>query len=378
MSKIGIITFHASDNCGSVLQAFALQRVLKDKFDTESEIVDFSNEGQKRMYSPFWKVTGIKSIIKNALWATVYSDIRKQIEAYKLFRKKYLKLSLNSYCDTSELVQLNNDYDKFITGSDQVWNIKCLDADEAYYLSFADDEKKYAYAVSFGANNPFICEDGKRYLELVKKFKKISVREKNAQKWTNNVLSQEIKICLDPTLLLDENDWNYCIDIGEKPIVEKKYIFYYCFSITQPIARFLHMVSRKYNLPVYFLEPKEWALRCCWKNGIKLVGKYGPEVFLNLMKNAEIIFTTSFHGTVFSTIFHKKFWYIDSGSNDPEKDDRAISILSQLGLSERYKTIDWLANAELDGNLDYTQTDKRLKRLKEESFEFLKEIIDEK
>ena len=81
MSKIGIITFHASDNCGSVLQAFALQRVLKDKFDTESEIVDFSNEGQKRMYSPFWKVTGIKSIIKNALWATVYSDIRKQIEA---------------------------------------------------------------------------------------------------------------------------------------------------------------------------------------------------------------------------------------------------------------------------------------------------------
>ena len=377
MRKIGIITFHASDNCGSVLQAFALQKVLKDKFNTDSDVIDFSNEGQKSMYRPFWKVTGFKSIIKNALWATVYTDIKEQISAYKSFRDNYLKLSPNSFTDTNELKCLNDEYDKFITGSDQVWNIKCMDADDAYYLSFADDEKKYAYAVSFGANNPFIGDEGEHYIKLANGFRDISVRENNAQKWAQNALKKDIRICLDPTLLLNENQWAEYINIGENPIIGGKYLFYYCFSISQPIARFLKQTSKKYNMPVYFLEPKEWALRCCWKNNIKLVGKYGPEVFLNMMKNAEIVFTTSFHGTVFSAIFHKKFWYIDSGHNDPEKDDRAISILNQLGLYDRYKTTDWLSNANLDTNLDYSETDRRLEILKEESFEYLKEIINE-
>jgi hypothetical protein len=377
MLNVGIVTFHASDNCGSVLQTFALQKVLKDKFNTGSEVIDFSNDGQKELYRPFWKVTGIKSLIKNALWATVYGEIKKQINAYKNFRDKYLKLSSNSYSETNELVCLNDKYDKFITGSDQVWNIKCLDADDAYYLSFADDEKKYAYAVSFGANNPFIGEKGEHYIQLANSFKRISVRENNAQKWTKNVLKKDIQICLDPTLLLDENQWANYIDIGDEPIIKGKYILYYCFSISQSIARFLQQISKKYNMPVYFLEPKEWALRCCWKNNIKLVGKYGPEVFLNMMKNADIVFTTSFHGTVFSAIFHKKFWYIDSGHNDPEKDDRAISILNQLGLYDRYRTTDWLSNAELDAALDYKETDRRLEKLKEESFEYLKEIINE-
>ncbi len=377
MSRIGIVTFHASDNCGSVLQAFALQRVLKDKFNTDSDIIDFSNEGQKGMYRPFWRITGVKSLIKNVLWATVYSEIIKQIAAYKRFRYVYLKLSSKSYSETSELACLNEEYDKFISGSDQVWNIKCLDADDAYYLSFADDGKKYAYAVSFGANNPFVGENREHYIQLASEFKKISVRENNAQKWTKNALKKEIKICLDPTLLLDENEWIDYIDIGEEPVTKGKYIFYYCFSISQPIARFLQQVSKQYNMPVFFLEPKEWALRCCWKNNIKLVGKYGPEVFLNMVKNAEIVFTTSFHGTVFSTIFHKKFWYIDSGNNNPEKDDRAISILSQLGLHDRYRTINWLVNAKLDDEINYNETDIKLKKLKEESFAYLKGIINE-
>lgn len=373
----GIVTFHASDNCGSVLQAYALQKTLKDRFNTDSEIINFSNENQRQMYSPFWKVTGVKSLIKNTLWATVYRDIKKQIGSYDTFRKKYLKLSSDSFSKTSELQVLNNRYDKFVTGSDQVWNTKCLDADDAYYLSFAEDNKKYAYAVSFGANNPFIGEDAEHYTNLADSFKRISVREKNAQKWSEAALNKDIPICLDPTLLLNEKEWQDYVDFGKEPIIKGKYIFYYCFRLTQPIARFLQKVSEKYNMPVYFLEPKEWALRCCWKNKIKLVGEYGPEVFLNVMKNADIIFTTSFHGTVFSTIFHQNFWYIDSGHNDPEKDDRAISLLSQLDLSDRYKTVEWLINNELNKKINYDNTDSKLEILKEKSFDYLREIVNE-
>ena len=82
-----------------------------------------------------------------------------------------------------------------------------------------------------------------------------------------------------PCYFLKEN--GKTVQLGSAPIIQGDYIFYYCFSISQEIASFLHQVSKKTGMPVYFFEPKEWALRCCWKNKIRLVKKYGPEAFLN-------------------------------------------------------------------------------------------------
>ena len=377
MSKVGILTFHASNNCGSMLQAFALQTVLKDKLGFDNELIDFSNKGQKEMYLPFWRITGIKSIIKNALWLTVYGQIKRQIKAYQVFSKKYFCLSSDSYETTASLTILNEKYEKFIVGSDQVWNICCMDADDAYYLSFVKNVKKYAYAVSFGANSPYSIADGEYYKELTKSFDAISVREKNAQKWIKEATGLDVPICLDPTMLLNQSEWEKSIDIGETPLIDGQYIFFYCFSISQDIARFLKLISKRLNMRVYFLEPKEWALRCCWKNSIKLVDQYGPEVFLNIMKYAEIIFTTSFHGTAFSTIFHKNFWYIDSGYNDLSKDDRAVSFLSQLKLLSRYRTVDYLKSHELNISPNYNQVDSELNKLVNKSMGYLRNIANE-
>ena len=129
--KTATITFHNSYNCGSMLQALALQKVLIDKYGVDNEILDFSNQGQKEMYSTFWKVTGFKSFIKNALWATVYKRIKQQAAAYEAFEHKYFRLSQDTYTSNKELTATNSKYQKFITGSDQVWNIRCMDADDA-------------------------------------------------------------------------------------------------------------------------------------------------------------------------------------------------------------------------------------------------------
>ncbi|WP_395015909.1 polysaccharide pyruvyl transferase family protein [Robinsoniella peoriensis] len=376
MKKIGLITFHASNNCGSMLQAFALQKVLKDKFGVENELIDFSNKGQKEMYKPFWKVTGVKSIIKNALWCTVYKQIKKQIDSYEIFCKKYLDVSELSYEITKELKGVNGKYDKYITGSDQVWNICCMDADDAYYLSFVEEGKKYAYAVSFGANNPFVTGND-HYKKLVRSFNGISVRESNAKKWIEHALDRKVPICLDPTMLLKQEEWKVYLDIGEQPIINGKYIFYYCFSISQPVAKFLKETSKRMKMPVYFLEPKEWALRCCWKNSIKLVSQYGPEVFLNLIKNATVVFTTSFHGTAFSTIFYKNFWYIDSGNNDLEKDDRAVSFLTQLGLLDRYRTVEYLRSHDLIYQPDYSKVNSKWNELIQQSMAYLRGVVND-
>lgn len=378
MQSVGIITFQNSQNCGSMLQAFALQHVLTRRFDTDCKLINFSNPGQQGMYSPFWRVDGPKQVVKNALWATVYPKILRQIESYCSFKNEYLDETDDPISDSSDLVSLNSAFDKFITGSDQVWNIRCMDADDAYYLSFVeDDAKKYAYAVSFGANNPFESERGETFRRYVSSFHRVSVREHNAQKWIKRAISRDVDLCLDPTMLLDQKAWEDSVSFGEEPIIKGRYIFYYCFSINQRIARFLHAVSKKLDMPVYYFDPKEWALRCCWKNGIRLVPEFGPLAFLNYMRHAEVIFTTSFHGTAFSTLFHKTFWYISPDSSGQTADDRATSFLSQLGLMDRYRTTKDLLGTDLKNSPDYAHVEELLAVLRSHSLAYLESIVDD-
>ncbi len=177
-------------------------------------------------------------------------------------------------------------------------------------------------------------------------------------------------------MLIDKDEWESIIEVGE-PIIKKKYIFYYCFSITEKIQRLLHFLSRKYKMPVYFLEAKEWALKTCWRNAIRLVGKYGPDVYMNMVKNSTLFLTTSFHGTAFATIYKKCFWYIDTGNNNPEKDDRALTFLNQLGLMERYKSIDNLKQLDIYQKFDYEESICKLDKLRIISFDYLNRIVEE-
>lgn len=377
MKKIGILTFHASHNNGSMLQALALQTILEEKYKCKVEIINFSNLNQQNMYAILPKADNFKRKIKNLIWLTNYKQLKKQYNSYCEFSDKYFHLS-KEFCQNHEdLKKIANNYDAIIVGSDQVWNIACRDADDAYYLDFTEDIPKYTYAVSFGANNPFKLDNGsdihKNYSE---KFKKISVREKNAQKWIKEATDRDVPICLDPTMLFNENEWNNIVDIGDR-IIKEKYIYYYCFSITPKVQKFLKWLSKEKNMPVYFMEAKEYTLKACWKNGIKLIGKYGPDVYMNVVKNSELFVTTSFHGTAFATIYNKNFWYIDSGHNDPSKDDRAISFLSQLGLMDRYKTIEELKKINLETTINYSEVEKKLDILRKESKNYIESVVED-
>ncbi len=378
MNKTGIMTFHASHNNGSMLQALALQYILTEKYELPVEIIDFSNSAQHDMYAPLPKATNIKRVIKKAIFACNYRQLQKQYEAYNSFSDRYFRLSKHSYQTGQQLAACEQDYCAVIAGSDQVWNIKCMDADDAYYLNFVKNASKYAYAVSFGANNPFKLEtEPGHYVSLINSFRNISVRERNAQKWIREAAGREVSVCLDPTMLIDRKEWEDLVAVGDVPIIQGDYIFYYCFSITNDIQRFLKKISKKYRMPVYFMDAKEWTIKACWRNNIRLIEEYGPDAYMNVVKYAKIFITTSFHGTAFATIYEKCFWYLNDGGNDPEKDDRALTFLNQLHLMDRYKTIPELAAANLLQTKDYTEAKGKLAELRAASFAYLDEIVKE-
>lgn len=377
MKKIGMITFHASHNNGSMLQTLALQNILSNRYGCDVEIINFSNPDQRNMYAPLPKADNYKRVIKNMIWMTQYTQMKKQYDAYNAFSSKYFKLSSKEYTYSEEMAELDGVYDAVIAGSDQVWNIACRDADDAYYLNFLKKTPKYGYAISFGANNPFMLDgDTNTHKKLVSEFKKISVREKNAQKWIKEALNLDTPICLDPTMLLTMEEWENLVDVGDTPIIAGDYIYYYCFSITEDVQQFLKWVSNKTGMPVYFMEAKEWTLKTCWRNKIKLIGSYGPDVYMNVVKNAKLFITTSFHGTAFATIYKKNFWYISDGK--PNKtDDRAQSFLTQLGLMERYKTIDELMTLDLSVAPDYEIPYQKLSALQKFSYGYLDKVIQQ-
>ncbi|MBQ8885925.1 MAG: polysaccharide pyruvyl transferase family protein [Clostridia bacterium] len=377
MYKVGLLTFHASHNNGSMLQALALQTVLEKKYDCEVELINFSNAGQQNMYSVLPKPNNFKRLIKNIIWRTNIKQLRKQFSAYHKFSQRYFHLSKKKYKKAEELKNCEEEYDAIITGSDQVWNVCCLDADDAYYLNFVQNKPKFAYAVSFGANNPFETSGrGQDYVKYLESMDLISVREQNAKKWILKFAGIDVPLCLDPTMLYNKDEWEEIVDVGVAPIIKGEYIFYYSFGINERIQKFLKWVSKRYGLPVYFMEAKEWTLKACWRNKIRLIKSYGPDVYMNVVKHAKLFITTSFHGTAFATIYHKNFWYINDKQEKNPKDDRAVSFLTQLDLMERYRTIQDLKKTNLMENLDFSSADNALITLKSQSFSFIDNIIN--
>ena len=178
---VGIITFHNSYNCGSMLQAYALQNIVK-KLGYNPEIIDFSNNGQKSVYSVNEKNNSLKNIIKNIILRPHRTQIKLNFDSYENFKNKNFNLFSKSY---SYLNQLSDDsYDAVIAGSDQVWNITIEDGDDAYFLPWVKKARKIAYDPSFGSKNiRKYAKDPNKYKNYITSFADISIRERNGRKW---------------------------------------------------------------------------------------------------------------------------------------------------------------------------------------------------
>lgn len=368
--KIGIITFHKSYNCGSMLQAYALQIILKKYFDIDSEIIDFSNDAQKRMYSIFYKPQNVKELFRNILNFVFYKTINSHNKDFEEFLNKKLKCTREKY---SEFAQLNEDqlnFDLYIAGSDQVWNTRAKDFDDAYFLPFVTTKPKIAYAVSLGATNLNESDRKEKYVAFIKKFDGVSVRERNAKKWLTELCKQDIEICLDPTLLVERDEWENIVMNRE---VKGKYLFWYAMTYKKDVMKKVIEIGKKYKLPIYVLDAKEWSRRGLYLHGIKLATRGGPVSFLSMVKYADIVITSSFHGTVFCNVFQKNFWYLNIHDHNTQ-DDRAFFLLQQIGLTDRYVNKKEIMNQDLLKKPNYTKNDI-LKKEREFSIEYLRHYV---
>ena len=169
--------------------------------------------------------------------------------------------------------------------------------------------------------------------------------------------------------MISEKEW---LKITDESMIEGPYIFWYAMTYKAEQANILKKLSEKYDMPVYIMNGKEWARRGLRRKGIKLSPKGGPSAFLSLVSNATMVVTSSFHGSVFSYVFKKNFWYIGL-NKDGGNDDRASFLLKQMGLSERYIKTQEALEKDLLKVPEYD--DEKLQPYVEESINFIEQEI---
>ena len=368
--KVGIITFYSSHNCGSMLQAYALQTILEERYGDQFEIINFANSGSRNVYNLFDlrpKKSAIRKNISTLCNLKIVQDYRRD---YLAFSRQYLHTTKQKYKKTDDLIGVEKNYDLLIAGGDQGWNVLCDDADPAYFLSFAKGVKKVAYSPSLGGNNINIAaKDPSVYRNYLMEFDMLSVREPNGKKWLEELTGREIPIIADPTLLLTREEWCNRFDL---PQIEGDFIFNYAFFHNRPEANaVLQKISEETGMPVYVLDNKSWAFYKLDRYGIRRCEHTGPITFLAMMSQAQMVLTQSFHGTLFSALFHKQFWSYRAPATKRIDDDRATAILDQLGLRDRYQVIDELPSIDYKKEIDYTDTDMKIAQLRQKAFEYI-------
>lgn len=362
--KVGVITFHSANNYGATLQAWALQKVLKD-MSMNTGIINYHPAVIDGLYDPMKLKTGLPRRVKKA---TLYIRNRKSLIRYKKFRS-FLKKNFNligDYATYNELESASLDLDAYITGSDQVWNPTHIGGfNPAYYLDFAKEgKKKISYAPSIGTE--YIDS---RYKDKMKKslntFTSISIRERSSKEAVENLVEKPVEVVLDPTLLLNREDYD---EIKVKSKIKQPYILVYSIEKNPQLISFANKISVALGLPILQRRP-----------GRELINQLEPFYtadageFLGYVESAEYVITNSFHGTVFSILYGKPFvsmLHSDTGS-------RTADLLEDLGLSSHilYNLSDF-DDFNMFRYEDKEELDRKMEKLKVTSLGFLKRALD--
>lgn len=370
MKKVGIITFHNSYNCGSMLESFAIHHYLL-KRGIDNEMIHFSNEGQQRLYDIYERNHNVKDLVKNIILFPHRKRLKYNNLCYQKFQEENFKMT-KSYSKMSELD--DRDYSVVVAGSDQIWNVTIVDFDDAYFLPWVKKAKKVAYAPSFGARNILkYSKNPEKYKNYINCFDALSIREKNGQKWLKELTGKDVDVLIDPTLLLDKKDYDRIVDKDYE--VPDNYIFFYCPTFDKDICKFVKQVADNYQLPVITWSSKKFFIHNIKKYGFTLAEYESPAVYLKLIKHATLVFTTSFHGTIFSSIYKRKFFTIKNGDMFGE-DDRVLTLLESLGLMEQLIDYSYDENFDYLQEVNYKEYDRNLKTLQKKAKKFIADTIE--
>lgn len=357
--KIGILTFHCAHNYGAVLQCYATQEFLRSR-GYDVEVINYRPEYLLKPYKLValerFKIKSPILLLKILVIETfIFCDRFKRFRKFEKFINKHLNIGTIVTRET-----LPSNCDIYIVGSDQIWNSKITRGfDPVYFADFPFEKGKKKY-ISYAASMESTTLDDTQvefYRRNLNNFDALSVRENALLKLLQPLTAKNISHVLDPVLMVPPHIWDSFS--ADKHKTEKYVVVYQVrhnpntFRIANHIAK---QIGAKVKILVAWLQfkPIEGTNQTA-----------SPEEFVNTIRNAACVVTTSFHGTAFAVAFNRPFYTIRLNDN---ADSRSISLLETVGLTDRLINVD---DKPIFTSIDYSTTNQELDKLRKESQDYI-------
>jgi hypothetical protein len=374
--KVGLITYHDTANHGAALQLYATLKMLAE-LGYDAEVIDYANSFRASIYNPkkrlyrelknFEFVSSVKTIIG-------FYSIKQRMRSFDDFYSKYTKRSKFSFSDSLELKNLNESYDVFVCGSDQIWSPKNNGGDLSYFLDFVSDSSKtVSYASSFGAINiPIEWETD--YAKCLGRIANLSVRESSGAVLISRLINRDVKVVVDPVFLLTAEEWIGLLDESKLPILKNQVDCDLLDYTAKPgmLKKFLALpgVRKKFGTITKF--GTNITIKDIFSRNVRIQASAGPVEFIYKLHRSKFLFTSSFHGTVLAIILRKEF--ISCLSGNEGRDARIADLLVALGLEERIFRSD-MTLSDVATPIDFEKVHKKLSKLRQNSIEYLTEAL---
>ena len=356
--NIGVLTFQNTNNYGACLQAVALYKIL-ERFGSNVEIIDYHN---KRIdineVPPVITVKYLLNLKNMKRLLTCHRGLKKRFQGLREYMKLNCNISTSIY-ESDQAYKVLQKYDKVFVGSDQVWGMNITNNDMFYFAEFDNRDKLatkfYTYAVSAG--KPWSKIQNEMVKKAIDNFRNLYVRELSLKERLRELTDREIQVVLDPTLLLDYKFWSSDIISHE---VKEKYVLIYMES------------EKIINKAIEFARSKGYTVKVLnFYKKIKGVDNVKPITmmeFLQLIYNAEMVFTASFHGVCMSLNLHSNF--VCDNYRNPE---RIRGLLELLKLEDRSE----VENVENLAEINWEKVDEHLAMIREESLKLLESCLND-
>lgn len=372
--KIGIVTFHFAYNFGAVLQAWALQTYLtnlghqvefinyRPKYHTERYqlLRDVLKAGEITYYKKHSGILrAIRAVVGTGLEnVLLFKERWNKKKVFELFIQTQIKQT-PVYHYIKEIQADNRKYDVLIAGSDQIWNRKLTndDFDPVYFLEFGEENaRRIIYAVSLGETSVKDCTN---FISQCKfSLDNISCREKMEASRIEQELGKSCSFVPDPTLLIDDADYDRILSTPK----ESNYILVYILKTNEVMNEVLKQLV--YNgWKVINISPIRISVK-----GMRNIYPISPSEFLGYIKNAKIVFTNSFHGTILSIIFKKNFACGLHGT----RNQRILNLLNEVGLAGRVINEPSQFDPVFRSDIDYNSINAEINKLSLRGKEYLK------
>lgn len=371
--KIGIITLPLHFNYGGILQAYALEEILR-RMGHEVEHLELKRKKKLLPLKTRYLIYGKRFFEKYMLRRNVrvfqetylYNSYNVVNQYTKAFISRYIKIrEIDSFDEIK-----SSDYNALVVGSDQIWRNNYVGKTGGYapFFDFAQnwDVIKVAYACSF-ANDKWLFteEETSILIPLAHKFNSISTRERSGVALCKEHLKVEnVSQVLDPTMLLDRQDYEKIIENGDTHPCSGNLL---CYVLDETPEK-NRLISECENMTGMKMFRANGKAENRWASAEDRI-QPPVEQWLRGFRDAELVITDSFHACVFSIIFNKPFICL---GNDTRGNDRFISLLSQFDLQDRlildYSNLDDIKRVLVSPNIDMTS-------LKETSLQFINSAL---